>query len=68
MQKTKKGELVALDLLDTSAAFDTMVHSYLLRKMEVETGVGKESLEWLASYLEGWLQYGVVGASSSSVR
>ena len=68
MEKTQKGELVALDLLDTSAAFDTMVHLYLLRKMEVEAGMGEESLEWLASYLEGWLQYVVVGASSSSVR
>ena len=68
MEKTQKGELVALDLLDTSAAFDTMVHFILLRKMEVEAGMGENSLEWLASYLEGWLQYVVVGASSSSVR
>ena len=55
MNKTQKGELVALDLLDTSAVFDTLVHLYLLRKMEVEAGMGEESLEWLASYLYGWL-------------
>ena len=68
LARTEKGELVAVDLLDTSAAFDTLVHIYLLRKMEVEVGMGEESLEWLASYLEGWLQYVVVGASSSQPR
>ena len=68
LAKTEKGELVAIDLLDISAGFDTLVHIYLLRKMEVEIGMGEESLEWLASYLEGWLQYVVVEASSSSTR
>ena len=66
--KTEKGELVAVDLLDTSAAFDALVHLYLLRKMEVEVGMGEESLEWLSSYLEVWLQYVVVGASCSTTR
>ena len=59
---------MAINLLDTSAAFDTLVHLYLLRKMEVEVGMGEDSLEWLASYLANWLQYVVVGARSSSVR
>ena len=59
---------MALDFLDMSAGFDTMVHLYLLRKMEVEVGMGEESLEWLSSYLNSWLQYVVVGASSSSTR
>ena len=54
--------------MDTSAAFDTLVHLYLLRKMEVEVGMAEESLEWLESYLKEWLQYVVVGAKSSSVR
>ena len=57
LAKTEKGHLVAIDLLDTSAAFDTLVHLYLLRKMEVEVGMGQDSIEWLASYLEEWLQY-----------
>ena len=59
---------MAINLLDTSAAFDTLVHLYLLRKMEVEVGMGEDSLEWVASYLANWLQYVVVGARSSSVR
>ena len=68
LEKTQKGELVALDFLDISDGFGSMVHLCLLRKMEVQFGMGEESLEWLASYLEGWLQYVVVGASSSHVR
>ena len=68
LARTEKGELVAIDLLDTSAAFDTLVHLYLLRKMEVEVGMGEDSLKWPGSYLEDWLQYVVVGAKSSTVR
>ena len=30
--------------------------------------MGEESLEWLSSYLDSWLQYVVVGASSSTTR
>ena len=51
LAKTKKGNLVAIDLLDTSAAFDTLVNPYTLRKMEVEVGMGEDTLEWLGSYL-----------------
>ena len=68
LSKTEKGELVTLDFLDISAGFNKMVHLYLLRKMEVEIGMGEESLEWLSSYLDSWLQYVVVGASSSTTR
>ena len=68
LNKTEKGELVALDFLNISAGFDTMVHIYLLRKLEVQFGVAEESLAWLASYLEGWLQYTVIEASSSAPR
>ena len=45
LAKTEKGELVALDFLDMSAGFYTMVHPYLLRKMEVEVGMREESLK-----------------------
>ena len=37
LAKTEKGELFAINFLDMSAGFDTMVPLYLLRKMEVET-------------------------------
>ena len=68
IQKTEKGDLVALDFLDCSAGFDSMVHLYILRKMEIQFGMSRESVEWLQSYLEGWIQYTVVEASNSTPR
>ena len=68
IQKTEKGDLVALDFLDCSAGFDSMVHLCILRKMEVQFGMSNDSLEWLESYLDGWLQYTVVEASNSTPR
>ena len=68
MKKTEKGELVALDFLDCSAGFDSMIHLYILRKMEVHYGMNENSLKWLSSYLEGWVQYTVVEAANSTPR
>ena len=68
VKKTENGDLVALDFLDCSAGFDSMVHLYILRKMEVQFGMSNDSLEWLESYLEGWLQYTVVEAANSTPR
>ena len=62
------GELVALDFLDVSAGFNTLVHLCILRKMETQFGMNQDSLEWLSSYLEGWTQYVVVEASRSRNR
>ena len=68
MKKTEKGELVALDFLDCSAGFDSIVHLYILRKMEVQFGMDNDSLKWLWSYLDGWIQYTVVEAANSTPR
>ena len=59
---------MALDFLDCSAGFDSMVHLYILRKMEVQFGMSNKAVEWLDSYLEGWLQYTVVEAANSTPR
>ena len=67
-RRTEKGELVALDFLDVSAGFDTLIHLYILRKMQVQFGMDEKSLEWLASYLKGWIQYTVMVASNSTPR
>ena len=67
-QENRDGELVALDFLDVSAGFDTLVHLCILRKMETQFGMDKKSLEWFYSYLEGWTQYVVVEASRSKTR
>ena len=68
LRRTERGELVALDFLGVSAGFDTLVHLYILRKMEVLYGMDQASLEWLSSYLEGCTQYVVVEASRSRKR
>ena len=39
MRRTERGELVALDFLDMSAGFDTLVHLHILRKMEIQFGM-----------------------------
>ena len=44
LRKTEKGKLVARDFLEVSAGFDTLVHMYILRKMEVQYGMEKNSL------------------------
>ena len=45
LRRTELGELVALDFLDCSAGFDTIVHLYILRKMETQFGMDQGSLE-----------------------
>lgn len=47
-----KGKVTALTLLDLSAAFDTIDHNLLLKRLEQWFGISGSALAWLSSYLE----------------
>ena len=59
----KANVLVALDL---SAAFDTIDHSVLLRRLEHTFGVGGTALSWLRSYLHQRPSFVKTGTAQSS--
>ena len=46
-------QISLLGMFDLSAAFDTVDHSILLRRMEISFGIRGTALEWLSSYLTG---------------
>ena len=47
------GDAAVLVLLDFSAAFDTVDHGILLRRLESRFGIRGKALEWMESYVTG---------------
>jgi len=60
------GDLSALVLLDLSAAFDTVDHDILLRRLQTSYGINGVVLQWFRTYLIGRRQYVRIGSSSST--
>ena len=48
-----RGQISLLDMFDLNAAFDTVDHSILLRRLEISFGIWGVALEWFSSYLTG---------------
>ena len=60
------GRVTALALLDLSAAFDTIGHTILLRRLGDWFGVSGQALDWFKSYLTGRSQRIKLGNCPSS--
>ena len=52
--------------LDLSAAFDTVCHSTLIKRLQTEFGVSGTALSWIQSYLQDRTQFVKLGQHRSS--
>ena len=62
-----KGHVALLELLDLSAAFDTVDHDVLRKRLELSFGVCGTPLKWMKSYAVGRTQTVIVNRSKSSM-
>ena len=53
-------------VLDFSAAFDTINHNILIRRLRLRYGFVGKALDWIISYLQERTQRIVIGGQSSS--
>ena len=62
------GECVILELLDLSAAFDTVDHDILITKLKHRFGITGKALGWIQSYLSRRTQIVNIGTERLSSR
>jgi hypothetical protein len=60
-----KGESILLVALDLSAAFDTVHHDTLLRRLEYTYGITDSALNWIKSYLSSRSQFVSISGNKS---
>ena len=66
LSNIKAKQLTVLVALDISAAFDTISHSKLLKRLQDEFGIGGLALAWIKSYLSNRFQFVKLGRHSSA--
>jgi hypothetical protein len=66
LRAVDSGDLALLTLLDLSAAFDTVDHVTLLRRLEESYGISGTVHNWFTSYLGGRWQYVRCGSTRST--
>ena len=57
LEAVDDGDVATLVLLDLSAAFDTVDHSVLCKRLRLTFGLDGQVMEWFRSYLRGRSQY-----------
>jgi hypothetical protein len=63
-----KNKICILVLLDLSAAFDTVNHTYLLDRLKSNFGLSGTVVEWFSSYLSGRTQSVLIDGVSSVAK
>ena len=67
MTAMDRGQITLLGMFDLSAAFDTVDHAILLKRLDVSFGIRGNALNWFASYLSGRSQqvsvHGILASS-----
>src|SRR3989441_6086033 len=51
LSSADRGAVTLLGLLDLSAAFDTVDHEILLRRLKITFGIDDSALSWITSFL-----------------
>ena len=67
LKDAEEGVDTGLLMTDCSAAFDTVPHGILLKKLRLY-GVSEQALKWFKSYLQGRCQYVEVGSKMSHIE
>lgn len=57
LRELDQGKVALLVLLDLTAAFDTVDHSILLRRLNISYGINHVALRWFSSYLDHRTQF-----------